>query len=346
MVPRGGIAERKASAGFTLVELSIGLVIVGILSTVLMQTMLGIAETQHRKITRQRLDTAGEALALFVAQNKRLPCPANTMGTCSNGGAGVCLETAKLGVESPPDATGLCAKSGLAGSGAGTQDYGILPFVTLGLAKADAIDGWGNYLTYRVYDGDGTSNTGSLVAAPPNGGLDMTWCDPAGSSPNILPYQQCRTQCTFQTCSRPAVFLAGKGLRVLPTYQDSAKGAGTAYTPILSDPVTLYTGAAYVLISHGKNGLGAMSGSSGIYIPTNARSGMDELANDCSNSVVSSRNGPGGGRSSYSPPANPGYIDGTEVSQINSPNQYFDDIVRHPTLMSVAARANLGPRSH
>lgn len=111
--------------GFTLVELTIVLVIVGLLTGGL---LLGIAAQRNAAETseaRRQLENIREALLGYAMANGRLPCPAPATLPNSDAGAGVAA--------TPP-----CDNAG---------QHGVLPWVTLGLPETDP---WGNRFTYTV----------------------------------------------------------------------------------------------------------------------------------------------------------------------------------------------------
>jgi prepilin-type N-terminal cleavage/methylation domain-containing protein len=114
--------------GFTLVELAMVLVIVGLLVGGLLMTLSAQHDATNTRETEARLNEIRDALIGFAAQQQRLPCPA----TATSGGN-----------ESPP------------GGGACTANHaGFVPAVTLGLAPTDAqgyaLDAWGNRIRYAV----------------------------------------------------------------------------------------------------------------------------------------------------------------------------------------------------
>jgi prepilin-type N-terminal cleavage/methylation domain-containing protein len=126
---RSAITERgKGERGFTLTELAMVLLIVGVLLASAMYTLSAQSEQRAREDTARRLDTAKELLVGFAVVHGRLPCPASA---------------ASNGDESPP------------GGGACT-DYlnGFLPAITIGFRPTDssgyAVDAWGNRIRYAL----------------------------------------------------------------------------------------------------------------------------------------------------------------------------------------------------
>jgi prepilin-type N-terminal cleavage/methylation domain-containing protein len=120
----------QAAAGFTLVEMAIVLVIVGLLLGGLLMPLSAQIEQRRIGETQKALDEIKEALIGYAANQipPHLPCPDKTGG----GGAG----TANDGLEDFTAATGACV----------TQE-GNIPWATLGVAD---VDGWGNRIHYSV----------------------------------------------------------------------------------------------------------------------------------------------------------------------------------------------------
>jgi prepilin-type N-terminal cleavage/methylation domain-containing protein len=109
---------RRAS-GFTLVEIAIVLLIVGLLLGGMLAPLSSQMEQRRVSDTRRAMEDAREALLGFALQNGYLPCPAISS---SNG-----LE----------DRTGnACNKR-----------YGYLPWATLGVGR---LDGWDRLMAYTV----------------------------------------------------------------------------------------------------------------------------------------------------------------------------------------------------
>ncbi len=124
------MAPKIADNGFTLIEMAMVLVIVGLL----LGGMLGPLSTQldikRYNETSKLLNEVSDALVGFAIVNKRLPCPDGT-------GDGV-------------EDAGVC------------NIEGDLPWVTLGLGQSDA---WGRRIRYRS---DVAFNAATLVPDPPD----------------------------------------------------------------------------------------------------------------------------------------------------------------------------------
>lgn len=116
---RPGVPSRRQS-GFSLIELAIVLVIVGLLIGGGIATLTATTEQTRRSEARRQLEHVREALYGFAMSNGRLPCPDANF---------------------PPD--------GQEDTGGGTcsQAGGALPWVDLGLGRRDP---WGSPLHYRV----------------------------------------------------------------------------------------------------------------------------------------------------------------------------------------------------
>jgi prepilin-type N-terminal cleavage/methylation domain-containing protein len=113
---------------FTLIELAVVLMIVGLLLSTLTYTLSAQTEQRTRDQTQRMLEQAREALIGFAITNGRLPCPASG---------------ASNGLEAPAG-----------GGDCSNYNDGFLPAVTLGFHPTDAsgyaVDGWNNRVRYAV----------------------------------------------------------------------------------------------------------------------------------------------------------------------------------------------------
>ncbi len=303
--------------GFTLIEMAIVLVIIGLAAAMLLTAGSAMLDNQRRKAVRAQLDTLDNAMAQFVAVNKRLPCPAD-------GHLPVVSPT--LGVE-VVDAGGTCNAAAI--------PNGILPWVTLGLSRADIVDPWGGYMTYRV-------DPALAAAAPQPLLMNMSNCDPSATGAAgaggicITPAPPCTGTAG---CTSPASFLANKGIDIWDGQNGAAGFAARQNNRILG------TGAAYVIISHGPNGLGAYNTSAvlqngdgiAIKLETTNRNNTPMSFPATQASVI------------LDAPLNDNLsLEATPPGPPPPPTRefYFDDYLSHPTIMTVLNKANLGPRAH
>ena len=233
--------------GFSLVEIAIVMVILGLTAAMAMTFSSGFRNTQNRKETSTRIAAVDVALANFVLQNKRLPCPAD--GAIGTGGADVGAEQR--------NGTGDCT----------TQNRGVVPWVALGLPESAGTDAWGSRLTYRVPTG-ANGFTRNLA-------FDMSSCDPAGSGfvaagPPITCQPRVPGLCAANAagaCTTPAAYMDKRGLQV-----QTVGG-----TPVMSPSAG--TGAAYIVVSAGDNFGGAYSAGGAILAATSPPMGTGETTN-------------------------------------------------------------------
>jgi len=285
--------EPHHQAGFTLLELAIVLVIIGLVAVFGSQIAVGVAGVERRKDSAARLDTAETALSLFVSQNRRLPCPAD--GSLAAGAANYGREQRQGG--------GNCVVLAM--------QRGVVPWVTLGLPEPASLDGWGRRISYRVFDAAANGFTR-------DNGLDMTACDPAAT--DETPTADCSTALS------PKGFMDTKGLRI----SDAAAAGTVIMEPNETNPWATPGGAAYVLVSHGENGLAG-------YTPQGTLLAGAPPANEAPNrnGIGITGNNPTGAAS--------GFVD-RPWDDSGGAGQ-FDDMVRRPGILAVATKAGLGPRA-
>lgn len=138
--------------GFTLTELAIVLVIVGLLIGGMLVPLSAQRDIQNTKETERQLAEVKEALIGFAITSGRLPCPANP--ALASGAVGAGIEIAPI--------AGGCTGAVLAG---------VLPWATLGLPELDV---WGRRLSYRVAGGFAQPITGQTAfALGDNGNINV-----------------------------------------------------------------------------------------------------------------------------------------------------------------------------
>jgi prepilin-type N-terminal cleavage/methylation domain-containing protein len=218
------IPPKSRSFGFTLVEMAMVLLIIGLILGGLLPTISTQQEQQRINETRKELSEIQQALIGFAVINGRLPCPAQASLASDQPNAG--METSKgntCGCLSASGSNDTVANAGASNVACtNTSVTGVIPWVTLGIRETDA---WDHRFTYRV-----ATRFADQIAA------GTTDCAPALSTPPLAS--------SFALCS-PGV----------PDVVSAASGG-----------VAVATDVPGIVVSHGKNGLGAYR-SDGSQIP-------------------------------------------------------------------------------
>lgn len=139
---------RKRQHGFTLVEIAVVLVLVGLLLGSFIGSITQRIETSQRETTKKQLADIKTALLGFASARGRLPCPASA---------------ASAG-EEDPGSGGACG-----------QPHGFIPGKKLGLSGAYnrdnlLVDVWGNPIRYSVTVNDANAFT-TPYTVPGAGGM-------------------------------------------------------------------------------------------------------------------------------------------------------------------------------
>lgn len=138
------------SNGFTLIEMSIVMAIMGLVLAGATSLMSGRAAAERKKLTETRLDTALEALTAYYVVNNRLPCPADGSLTNADANYG----------RSQPETSGACDTVAV------TMTEAVIPWRTLGLREPESFDAWDRRARYWVSNNltsAGSALSGDLV---------------------------------------------------------------------------------------------------------------------------------------------------------------------------------------
>jgi prepilin-type N-terminal cleavage/methylation domain-containing protein len=220
------ISQRKQIAGFTLVEIAIALLILGILLSAGLSLATVRRAAAQRDVTQINQQAIKQALINYLGKNHRLPCPATTVDGAEN----------RAGTTPPP-----CA-----------QYSGIVPYQELGLDRTVALDGWENFISYVVSPYPNANPPTQPAAPAPL--LTTGWLYTYSSTPTTTPCTT--TLCSnYHTPANPGTIVAGSNMPFWPSTSTGGIKV-TDGTTTLADPA-IATGAAVVLISFGKNGYGA-----------------------------------------------------------------------------------------
>jgi prepilin-type N-terminal cleavage/methylation domain-containing protein len=204
------------SGGFTLVELTIVLVIIALLTSGMVISFSTQKDITDSSETLRQLNTINDALLGYAATFQRLPCPASTT---SAGQAAYCANASgACGAEmtTPIPDHGRCA----------VPHAGFLPAATLGISPTDAqgfaVDRWNNRIRYAVSHGDSTTPPYQFTAASMlTSGLKMAWagntlspdlrvCRTATGITGIAPNTSCAAGASLTDTAVAVVLSGGK----------------------------------------------------------------------------------------------------------------------------------------
>ena len=229
------------SRGFSLVELSVALLIIALLLAGALIPLSSQIEVRNTAETQRNMDSIRDAIVGFAQANGRLPCPANGSTPAGTVDTTTWVTPVGAGAEQWNPANNRCYTV-----------FGVVPWTTLGVSETDA---WGRRLSYRVAPAFAdaiSSNTWqsrqtvvpgtfpSQVATFTPSPADQNPTCPTSSPPAVAPY-----------VLSPAPALSSFALCSLGDIAVWTRGTAT------TTAVPLGTALPAVFISHGKNGFGA-----------------------------------------------------------------------------------------
>lgn len=260
------LAAFRKRSGFSLIELSLVLAIVGLMAAAGLETYRGYIRVKIKNDTDLHRDVVTAALAGFVTNYNRLPCPADP--TLAPGAL-------NAGLELCPPAAPAVPTSGIVRTPGGRQTsanpafttyvqvhtappdlygnpvpgfpadpvlIGSIPYVTLGISVRDSLDGWNNRFTYAVSE----YLTRTATFHRDNGVVRIQQLQPSGAVNAIFNNVSVCPSGTRPVCNAPVAEIQGR------------------------------VGAhMYVLVSHGRDGKGAYSYHGARAIACNSTPGRD-----------------------------------------------------------------------
>lgn len=125
----GTLSRRLGSKGFTLAEMAIVVLLIGIMLTLGLGILKAQADSAAYSATVKKQAVVKDAMVTYLRNNWRLPCPDTNV--------------------TPPGPDGAENRVG-AVTTACTANFGVIPYATLGLPREMALDGWGNYMSYHI----------------------------------------------------------------------------------------------------------------------------------------------------------------------------------------------------
>lgn len=140
----GDPASSERKNGFSLIELSVAMIVIGILVAAVLPLYSVMQQKKQYEVTKQRLSDVRTALTLYVITHGNLPCPASPSGEYSADqcatGANPMPGVERYNIEAPHSPT----------DGQSDVWTGILPMKELRFDSEQIQDGWGNEFTYAV----------------------------------------------------------------------------------------------------------------------------------------------------------------------------------------------------
>ena len=240
-----------AIAGFSLVEMAMVLVIVGLLLGTMLSLLTGLQTSSRESATRQHMVAIKQALQNYYASHGRLPCPA--VENVAFGLPTYGVEAIPTPVPNPPTVLNACVGPvggvNIGGNSYATHAYiGAVPWQTLGLSRDLGEDSYDLQIDYVVMASAVISNAD--VSAQ-------------NSAAPVYQYQ-------YSKLGIPQAAGITGALTVVNTFNNN-------WTGIVAPDQVLTTSATVVLISHGANAFGAAT-DNGTASPI-AGAGAAELVN-------------------------------------------------------------------
>lgn len=152
--------------GFTLIELSVVLVIIGLIVAMGVSSGKEALETAKLVATNNRMDAIERALLAFWKKNGRMPCPADITMTTSNANYGI------EATSSPTCSGGAISATFPSATNLYKAVEGGVPVITLGLPKDFVYDGWRERIAYAVTPA--FAQPGANTKVPPKSGTCYT----------------------------------------------------------------------------------------------------------------------------------------------------------------------------
>jgi prepilin-type N-terminal cleavage/methylation domain-containing protein len=175
------------NSGFSLIELSIVLLILGLMIGGIMAVMTQEARTAKQAELKAKMDAVEQAIIAYAKKNNRLPCPADGTYLITNSyfgveggtiGAGTCSTGASYSsgnrTANPTPPTANFYITNLAG--------GVVPVRTLGLPDEYAFDPWGGRFNYAVDSRLTANNALSSTYFPTYSATGITVNDNSGNN--------------------------------------------------------------------------------------------------------------------------------------------------------------------
>lgn len=149
---------RRGARGFTLIEMAIVLVVIGLVFSGGLLAVAPVLESSKLNETNAKLDRIEQALIVYVIRYGCLPCPADPSIATGTTNAGL-----SFGTGAPTHYSSGCNAS--CDFAAASPAQGAVPWATLGLSEEEGKDAFGERIDYAVTPTLVATN--SMVRTPP-----------------------------------------------------------------------------------------------------------------------------------------------------------------------------------
>jgi prepilin-type N-terminal cleavage/methylation domain-containing protein len=181
--------------GYTLVELSIAILIISLLMAGVFSMLTGSINNSKATLTTQRVNQIYKSMGTYLMVNKRLPCPASILTSK--------IDNIAYGQEVGTGAG--CVGAGVyQSSTSGNLFFGGVPIKALNLSSEYAEDGYGNKLNYFI---DRRFTYNFVNPGSPTSDSFGT----LSSVSNIITVQEKQANATFSTLSTDVIFFLFSG---------------------------------------------------------------------------------------------------------------------------------------
>lgn len=136
--------ERKNEKGFTLIELSIALIIFGLVVVPALVAYNKVITRENKKQVEGNIQVVSTAIGEFVTQYGRYPCPADPTLSTNDANHGRESATCEAAIARGNCVAGVCKTED------GDVMVGAVPFVAIGMPEYRTYDAWGKKITYVV----------------------------------------------------------------------------------------------------------------------------------------------------------------------------------------------------
>jgi len=214
----------KRINGFSLIEISIVVLIVSVVASSSLNLIGRKNDAENIANTEKRMRFIANALQVYFNSNAKLPCPANyEVGSYVSGEGIDCNDTGTLVDSNLSEYEGSSSKANILG--------GFIPYIDIGIPPEFTIDEWGRRITYIV-DKDATGPDVATETAH----IEIQAPDGDGATDDH------------------AVFRSPTTAEIATSVVDCRDETGATTITIESPYTEIPECAAFLLVSHGKNG--------------------------------------------------------------------------------------------